>query len=105
MAVLPAPADLVYVQEYQYIGRTAQERPRWNLASKSDGRFTEFNHAFYNTLHSAGGNLLFCDGHAKWQKKDSISYTQFGANPNGGTNCNTKFRADGSGGATCTALF
>jgi hypothetical protein len=24
---------------------------------------------------------LFCDGHAKWQKRDSIRFAQFGASP------------------------
>jgi prepilin-type processing-associated H-X9-DG protein len=42
-------------------------------------QYTNFANAFYDSLHNGGANLLFCDGHAKWQKRSSIRMAQFGA--------------------------
>ena len=39
----------------------------------------KLTNAYYDSLHSEGADLLFCDGHAKWQKRGSIRFEQFGA--------------------------
>ena len=35
----------------------------------------------YSFLHSGGGNLLFCDGHAKWRRSEQIRSGEFGLLP------------------------
>jgi prepilin-type N-terminal cleavage/methylation domain-containing protein/prepilin-type processing-associated H-X9-DG protein len=76
LSVIPAPADTVYVHEVICYTRAAQERPR--PVSGSTTLATNFDHSTYDFSHQDGANLLFCDGHAKWQKKSSIRYEQFG---------------------------
>ncbi len=75
MAAVPAPADTIYLQEASFYTRTAQERPN---VEGTPPMGTRFNHDSYNIHHNEGGNLLFCDGHAKWHKKTRIRYEQFG---------------------------
>jgi prepilin-type N-terminal cleavage/methylation domain-containing protein/prepilin-type processing-associated H-X9-DG protein len=88
LAVIPNPADIIFLQEYQFYGRTCQERPRRATAGYANpsvaytGTYTEFNANGYSDRHMQGGNLMFCDGHAKWRKKVAIRFSDFGA---GGT--------------------
>lgn len=88
LAAIPAPADIIFLQENRYYGRTCQERPRRatagyaNFTTAYTGTYTEFNGSGYSDRHMQGGNLLFCDGHAKWRKKVAIKFSDFGA---GGT--------------------
>ena len=35
----------------------------------------------YNHNHSGGGNLLFCDGHAKWRRSEQVRSGEFGLLP------------------------
>jgi prepilin-type N-terminal cleavage/methylation domain-containing protein/prepilin-type processing-associated H-X9-DG protein len=102
VAAIPAPADIIYLQEYKFYGRAAQERPRRERDDGSTGNYTEFNHAYYDTQHSDGANLLFCDGHAKWQKKTSIRFSQFGAT---GSGSDATFQFNGSNKGTFKAAF
>jgi prepilin-type N-terminal cleavage/methylation domain-containing protein/prepilin-type processing-associated H-X9-DG protein len=94
LAVIPTPADIVFLHETSVQTRTCQVRPR--LTSLTATTFTEANTATYDLLHNEGANLLFCDGHAKWQKKSAIRFAQFGMT---GTNCppTRTFRADVTG--------
>jgi prepilin-type N-terminal cleavage/methylation domain-containing protein/prepilin-type processing-associated H-X9-DG protein len=105
LAAIPAPADIVYLQESNLITRTAQERPR--LANPTTA--TQANHPSYDLLHNEGGNLLFCDGHAKWQKKISIRYAQFGMTGGScGTNGETRFTVTAPNGEhnwQCQTMF
>ena len=86
LAALTAPADLIFVHEVRNFNRVAQEKPRM----LPTGVATNFTNAYYDILHNGGTNLLFCDGHAKWQRRDAIRYAQFGApvdiNPDKPTN-------------------
>ncbi len=75
LAAIPEPADTIFLHEFNFYGRAAQARPY----VQSNGRATEFDSNQYDYHHSEGANLLFCDGHAKWQRRDSIRYRQFGA--------------------------
>jgi prepilin-type processing-associated H-X9-DG protein len=61
----------------------------------------EFNHPYYDVQHSDGANLLFCDGHAKWQKKTAIRFVQFGAD----APATAAFNADGKNGGKYKARF
>jgi len=75
LAVMPAPADLVYVREENFANRYASQRPYRN---RTNGLYYGANWNSYDLMHNDGGNLLFCDGHAKWQKKSSITFKQLG---------------------------
>jgi prepilin-type processing-associated H-X9-DG protein len=77
LAALTAPADLIYLHEVRNFNRIAQEKPR--LVDGDPTSATNFSHAFYDRLHNDGANLLFADGHARWQRRDAIRYAQFGA--------------------------
>jgi prepilin-type processing-associated H-X9-DG protein len=105
LAVIPAPASIVFLQEYQYISRTAQCRPRRETDPTSGftdnytGNYMEFNHPFYNNMHVGGGNRLFCDGHAKWNKRTSMTFADYGAtgNSTAGRASTAFFRDDTAG--------
>lgn len=86
--------------------RTCQVRP-YLVPNPPAAR--EANTATYDLIHSEGANLLFCDGHSKWQKKMSIRFAQFGMT---GTACppDRTFRADMAGAeadrnVTCPLAF
>jgi len=94
LASISTPADLVFVHEVRNVNRVAQEKPRLNPAT---GRWTGFVHAFYDGLHAEGANLLFCDGHAKYQRRDAIRFAQFGAPAARNPDLPTNFARDDSG--------
>jgi prepilin-type N-terminal cleavage/methylation domain-containing protein/prepilin-type processing-associated H-X9-DG protein len=107
MAVIPAPADLIYLREFSIFSRTAQARPRRTSATATT--FVEFNHILYDNIHSEGSNLLYADGHAKWIKKTAITFPMFGADPKYSNACAGKIVTTsdlgGNGGVQCTAAF
>jgi len=74
MAALPAPADIIFLHEAGAYGGTAQVRP-----NRTGNTWHQYDHITYDRQHSEGSNYLFCDGHAKWQKKNNTKYAQFGA--------------------------
>ncbi|MBC7528046.1 MAG: DUF1559 domain-containing protein [Chthonomonadaceae bacterium] len=78
LAALPTPADIIFTHEVRNYNRVAQEKPRGVLVG-GEVRYTNFTNAYYDGLHNGGANLLFCDGHAKWQKRSQIRFAQFGA--------------------------
>jgi prepilin-type processing-associated H-X9-DG protein len=91
LALIPAPADTIYLHEVNCYTRVAQERPR--PVANNPRLATNFDHSTYDFPHQEGANLLFSDGHAKWQKKSAIRYEQFGVisptapgSPNAGKN-------------------
>ncbi|WP_309714230.1 DUF1559 domain-containing protein [Armatimonas sp.] len=83
IAVMPAPADTIFAHEVRNFFRAAQEKPRLVL---STGLYTGFSSMYYDSTHNDGANLLFCDGHAKWQKRGAIRFAQFGAKVGTGAN-------------------
>jgi prepilin-type N-terminal cleavage/methylation domain-containing protein/prepilin-type processing-associated H-X9-DG protein len=83
LAVIPAPADIIFAHEVRSFFRAAQEKPRQILSS---GLYTGWCHPFYDGVHNDGANLLFCDGHAKFQKRSGIRFAQFGARVGTGAN-------------------
>lgn len=98
LAVIPAPADIIFLHEYRYISRVSQVRPC--PITGNTNRFYQFNHAYYDNLHQVGANILFYDGHAKWQKKSATSFKQFGADTSALANPNQTFRDDDAGSGT-----
>jgi prepilin-type N-terminal cleavage/methylation domain-containing protein/prepilin-type processing-associated H-X9-DG protein len=75
LAVMPAPADLIYIREENFANRYASQRPYRN---RNDGLYYGSNWSSYDLIHNEGANLLFCDGHAKWMKKSNIRFEQLG---------------------------
>ncbi|GAB4453180.1 MAG: hypothetical protein OHK0029_05460 [Armatimonadaceae bacterium] len=78
LAAIPEPADIVFLHEYKFYGRAAQVRPQ--MVNTTTREFAEFDHPFYNTMHNDGANILYCDGHAKWNRRNRLRYFDFGAN-------------------------
>jgi prepilin-type N-terminal cleavage/methylation domain-containing protein/prepilin-type processing-associated H-X9-DG protein len=76
LAAIPAPADIIIVHEVRNHNRVAQQKPFIVAGNKRIA--TGITHSYYDRLHSDGANLVFCDGHAKWQRKDAIQVAQFG---------------------------
>lgn len=99
LAVIPAPADIIFLQEYKFKTRVSHVRPC--LVSGQTNRYYQFNHGFYDYQHSEGGNLLYCDGHAKFKKKTAIRFLDFGADMTGQANPNLTL-ADPTNGCTPT---
>ncbi|MCX6366642.1 MAG: DUF1559 domain-containing protein [Armatimonadetes bacterium] len=83
IAAISAPADIIFAHEVRNFFRAAQEKPRLVL---STGLYTGFANMYYDSTHNDGANLLFCDGHAKWQKRGAIRFAQFGARVGTGAN-------------------
>jgi prepilin-type N-terminal cleavage/methylation domain-containing protein/prepilin-type processing-associated H-X9-DG protein len=104
LAIIPAPADIVFLREMNIFTRTAQVRPR--SVSTTSPLFMEFDHLFYDYSHQEGGNLLYCDGHAKWKKKVAIRFSDFGADPKYSATCAGTLTANGShNGTQCSTQF
>ena len=102
---VPYPSETIYLREFDLYSRTAQVRPR--PLEKGSKVWTEFDSPVYDSLHSDGSNLLFCDMHAKWQKKTATRFTQFGADPNSpDPRCGGSLSEAGAlGGVQCKAAF
>jgi prepilin-type N-terminal cleavage/methylation domain-containing protein/prepilin-type processing-associated H-X9-DG protein len=101
MAAIPAPADIIYLHEYRFNSRASQVRP-CPLNAANPTIFYQFNHVFYDYMHSQGGNLLYCDGHAKFKKKTAIKFKDFGANTSGLANPDQAFQDENNGCNTTT---
>jgi prepilin-type N-terminal cleavage/methylation domain-containing protein/prepilin-type processing-associated H-X9-DG protein len=103
LAAVTTPASIVYLQEYAYISRAAQCRPRRAVDTFTEsytGTYQEFNHQFYNAMHNGGGNRLYCDGHAKWTKRTGMTFADYGAigtSTPGGLPATAFFRDDVTG--------
>lgn len=95
LAAITTPADTIFLHETSVQTRTCQVRPRL-LTVNNVLMAEEANTSTYDLIHSEGANLLFCDGHAKFQKKTAIRFAQFGMT---GTDCpaNRTFRDDVTG--------
>ena len=87
-AALQSPATLVWVHEYAFVSSDAFIRPQpdpvnTSLVAPSNGNYKGWMEAGafnYDKQHFDGGNLLFCDGHVKFRKQNSISAREFGLN-------------------------
>jgi prepilin-type N-terminal cleavage/methylation domain-containing protein/prepilin-type processing-associated H-X9-DG protein len=91
LAVIPAPADIIFLHDYLFISRVCQVRPHPDGTLNNRPAFRQFNHEYYDFMHSEGGNLLYCDGHAKFKRKAAIKFLDFGADMTGQANPNLTF--------------
>lgn len=78
LAAIQTPAGLIFAHEVRNYNRVAQEKPHGVLVN-GETLYTGFTNAYYDSLHTGGADLLFCDGHAKWQKRGNLRFAQFGA--------------------------
>jgi prepilin-type N-terminal cleavage/methylation domain-containing protein/prepilin-type processing-associated H-X9-DG protein len=75
MAVIPTPADIIWCHEVRLTSRGAFLRPAYDNARRL---YTWWMNPDFDLNHMEGGTLLYCDGHAKWRKRDSICAREFG---------------------------
>lgn len=83
IAVIPNPADIVYTQELFNKRNFAFMRPRLINGSYQWWHFPRGIGTLenYTTVHMEGGNVLFCDGHAKHRKAKSMRSSDYGLTP------------------------
>jgi prepilin-type N-terminal cleavage/methylation domain-containing protein/prepilin-type processing-associated H-X9-DG protein len=84
IAEMPSPAELVYFQELFNKRGMAFQRPQM----RADKRFYYWHYPRgtgslenYTYVHNEGGNVLYCDGHAKHRKGKSMRSKDFGLKP------------------------
>jgi prepilin-type N-terminal cleavage/methylation domain-containing protein/prepilin-type processing-associated H-X9-DG protein len=94
IAAIPAPADIVFFQEFGWYYQYACNRPRetggkfqyWHNANVSFAASTSYgavapDYETYGVTHMQGGNIVFCDGHAAWKNHRSLRSGMFGLTP------------------------
>jgi prepilin-type processing-associated H-X9-DG protein len=106
IAQIPNVAEIVFLGEENIRVRRALLRPR---SANALTDFVNYNswHGFepgtnppverYNSHHSGGGNILFCDGHAKWRQYKSLSSGEFGLIPDQKWSLTNATNPDGGG--------
>lgn len=81
---IPAPASTILFQEEKAFWRVAEERPSRVYDYTNQvllNTANRFDSSIWSNNHGLGGNLAFADGHSKYRKKDSIAFSDFGADP------------------------
>ncbi len=100
-AAIPAISEIIFAGEENVRVRRSLLRPR-------RGGGVTFNswHGIvagaerYNVNHFEGGNLLYCDGHAKWSRTDRIRSGHFGLLPDQPYSKTNGVNPDGGGNYT-----
>jgi prepilin-type N-terminal cleavage/methylation domain-containing protein/prepilin-type processing-associated H-X9-DG protein len=77
MAVVPEPASIIWCHEVRLTSAGAFLRPAYMPARRL---YTWWMNPDFDLNHNEGGTLLYCDGHARWRKRDSICAREFGIN-------------------------
>ena len=95
ISTVKSPANVIFVHEGRDLNRYCAVDPYPVNNTKQDykdiasgsytGLFKGYNWNVWDNYHAGGGNLLYCDGHAKWSKKNAIPYTAFGTRAGTGT--------------------
>ena len=80
IAEIPNPASIIWSQEGIDITKNSVTRPSAcpSTACPSSTGFRAWLASSYSNIHNNGGNLLYCDGHAKWAKQSSIGASWYG---------------------------
>jgi len=77
--VMPAPADTILFREQANLQSVSWESP-WDFAGVFGGAgWARFDEDGLDQLHGDGGNYALADGHAKYKKKVSVHFSDFGA--------------------------
>lgn len=93
LAVIPEAANIVMLHEFNIFIRAAQQRPY----QTSGSNYTQFHNIKMDNTHFDGASRLFCDGHAKWVRKNAMTFADFGAT---GTNANVHWAEDATTAST-----
>jgi prepilin-type N-terminal cleavage/methylation domain-containing protein/prepilin-type processing-associated H-X9-DG protein len=99
LAIIPNPADIIYLYEHTWRVNHAHLRP----ASLDKGKTYQAWHYIspvgegYSNLHMEGGNLVFADGHAKYRKHRSLRSGEFGLVPDQLWSRTNELKPDGGG--------
>jgi prepilin-type N-terminal cleavage/methylation domain-containing protein/prepilin-type processing-associated H-X9-DG protein len=77
---LPNPASLIWSQEGVDITKNSVTRPSAcpSTSCSATSGYQSWLASSYSNIHSGGGNLLYCDGHAKWSKQSGIGASAYG---------------------------
>ena len=98
LAQIPAPSEIIYLQESYYYGPFSIARPLFGYAGATKGyqywHYGYPNNGYcsglssgppdcevYGATHKDGGNLVFCDGHAKYWQYRRLRSGMFGLVP------------------------
>ena len=86
-AAIQSASTLILAHEYAYTSAQSFIRPQGDTVAATvapfNGNYKGWMEAGvfkYDNQHFDGGNLLFCDGHVKFRKQNSISAREFGLN-------------------------
>ena len=86
LSAITKPAEIIVFQERLENYTLLSTYPRYDPTAPVGYKFwhlydptTQIERA--SNRHFEGGNLLFCDGHAKWRRYNSISSSEFGFTP------------------------
>jgi prepilin-type N-terminal cleavage/methylation domain-containing protein/prepilin-type processing-associated H-X9-DG protein len=88
LSVVPAPADIVYLDENMFRWNYAWLRPQ-EYPKKGQFSWWHWNQGIgkteqYSNVHSGGGNLVFLDGHARFRAIRALRSSDFGMLPDVG---------------------
>ena len=78
LAVIPNASEIVFSHEGNVYSNYAAVRPEPVTPATNPVTYWAWGRSNYDDLHFNGGNLLFCDGHAKWRKKSNIAASDYG---------------------------
>jgi prepilin-type N-terminal cleavage/methylation domain-containing protein/prepilin-type processing-associated H-X9-DG protein len=90
LAAMPAPADIVYLDENRLHSHAAWLRPALVNAKKGQYSYWHFDQGLpknteqYCNVHMGGGNLVFVDGHVKYRAYKQLRSSDFGLTPDDG---------------------
>jgi prepilin-type N-terminal cleavage/methylation domain-containing protein/prepilin-type processing-associated H-X9-DG protein len=86
LSSIPNTAEIIVCQERLNSFSVIAMYPRYDKATAAYIHWHLYNSPSSglegaSSIHFDGGNLLFCDGHAKWRKYTSLSSSEFGLTP------------------------
>jgi prepilin-type N-terminal cleavage/methylation domain-containing protein/prepilin-type processing-associated H-X9-DG protein len=90
LAVMPQPADIVYLNENRIHSHAVWLRPALVNAKKGIYSYWHFDGGLpkgveqYGNIHMGGGNLVFVDGHVKYRSYKAMRSRDFGLVPDDG---------------------
>jgi prepilin-type N-terminal cleavage/methylation domain-containing protein/prepilin-type processing-associated H-X9-DG protein len=95
LAVVPTPANVVYLQELGHLMNIAWLRPVCDAKGKCVAWcYHDGVRHWYTNIHQGGGNLVFGDGHAKFRTLFSMRSSDFGLTPDRPANRNDNGACD-----------
>jgi prepilin-type N-terminal cleavage/methylation domain-containing protein/prepilin-type processing-associated H-X9-DG protein len=84
LAVVPAPADIVYLHELGVLESVAWLRPVCDKNGRCLAWCYWSGKHWYGNIHNGGGNIILADGHAKYRSLMSMRSSDFGLIPDRG---------------------